>query len=204
MGTKSKSAHKKKKISKHVLKAREEQTMNTESANTDTKANAETPEVVKRRPKKNRHVKDTSEAATYLQGWKENQSGKSGWKFNKNTQSWLIRHMYEADKIPKGIFALLQEYLSGIEGKATKSWIRSEASRRALRYKNYEKMTRTKGGENEDTKPDSTAKTENKSTAGLTQSEDDRVDEARWNNLSDHDKRKEYKRARQILETISE
>ena len=33
---------------------------------------------------------------------------------------------------------------------------------------------------------------------------DDATDEARWNALDDHDKRKEYKRARKILDTIKE
>jgi hypothetical protein len=197
MAAKSKSAQKKKNISKHVLKAREDKT----AASTDAKANENT-DVVKRKQKKNRHIKDPSEAATYLDEWKASKSGKSGWKFNKNTQSWLIRHMYDADKAPKAVFSLLLEYLSGLEGKATRSWIRSEASRRALRYKNYEKETQKsteeKGGTSkEDSKKDKAATEKN-------QSEEEREEEARWNGLSDHDKRKEYKRARKVIETILE
>lgn len=203
MGAKSKSAHKKKKISKHVLMAREGQAKTTEATSTDTKDDANN-EVVKRKQKKNRHIKDPSEAATYLQEWKDSKKGKSGWKFNKNTQSWLIRHMYEADKIPKGVFALLLEYLSGIEGKTTRTWIRSEASRRALRYKNYEKGAQRTAGDDADTNLEDVRKEENTPAARQTQSEDDREDEERWKKLDDHDKRKEYKRTRKILETISE
>mmetsp|Transcript_16310 Transcript_16310/g.46613 ORF Transcript_16310/g.46613 Transcript_16310/m.46613 type:complete len:113 (+) Transcript_16310:3-341(+) len=112
--------------------------------------------------------------------------------------------MYEADKIPKGVFALLLEYLSGIEGKTTRTWIRSEASRRALRYKNYEKGTQRTAGDDADTNLEDVRKEENTPAARQTQSEDDREDEERWKKLDDHDKRKEYKRTRKILETISE
>lgn len=215
MGAKSKSPHKKKNISKHVLKAREDQTKTTTEAGAIKDDNGkDTPEVAaKRKQRKNRRVKDPSEAATYLEEWKASKtSGKSDWKFNKNTQSWLIRHMYEADKIPKGVFALLQEYLSSLEGNTTKTWIRAEASRRALRYKSYEKETKsyekeTKKAsvESTDTEKEGAAKDEDKKPAkGKTQTEDEQEEEERWNKLNDHDKRKEYKRARKVLETVPE
>ena len=200
MVAKSKKAHKKKKISKHVLMAREGKAAVEEGKAGDV---VETPPTNtssasaggKRKKKKNRHVKDPSEATFYLEDWNESRKGKSGWKFSKNTQSWLIRHMYEADKIPKGVFSLLLEYLAGIEGKATKSWIRSEASRRALRYKNYEKKEESQS----DIKDENVSEEQAKETT-----EDEREDEARWQKLSDHDKRKEYKRARKILETVTD
>jgi WKF domain len=195
MGDKSKAGKKKKHISKHVLKARDdkEAIATTASGHTDASP-GETPVKTKRKQPKNRHVKDPSEAVTYLQQWRESQSGKgSGWKFNKNTQSWLIRHMYEADKVPKSVFTLLLEYLEGLEGKATKTWLCSDASRRALRYKNYEK----------DIKNDSHTKHEAAKVEETSKTQDEREEEARWIKLSDHDKRKEYKRARKILETAA-
>lgn len=42
-------------------------------------------------------VKDPVEAAQYLVVWDTREDG--GWRFNKSTQSWLIRHMYERDKV---------------------------------------------------------------------------------------------------------
>jgi hypothetical protein len=196
MGDKSKSGHKKKHVSKHVLKAREEDktNANTTGSNGDSPSGA-TSGTTKRKQRKNRHVKDPSEAATYLQQWRESKSGKeSGWKFNKNTQSWLIRHMYEADKVPKSVFSLLLEYLEGLEGKATTTWLRSDASKRALRYKSYEKLSNSGGNpEMQQEKAEETTKTS-----------DEREEEARWVKLSDHDKRKEYKRARKVLETSTE
>ncbi len=207
MAAKSKSAHKKKKVSKHVLKAREE--ISKDSLVPDAIATVVAPAVEtttgKRKQRKNRRIKDPSEAATYLEEWKQqsnNDGSKSTWKFNKNTQSWLIRHMYEADKVSKGVFTLLLEYLAGLEGKTTRSWIRTEASRRALRYKNFEKQEKTDTKKTSDTKEESEAK--DKALNEKTGTDDEREDQARWELLDEHDKRKEYKRARKILETISE
>ena len=207
MGAKSKSTHKKKKISKHVLKAREtaagQQAVN---ATTSASSPADTSGTVvgKRKQKKNRHNKDPSDVAAYLEEWKASQTGKSGWKFNKNTQSWLIRHMYEADKTPKGVFTLLLEYLGGLEGKTTRQWIRAEASRRALRYKSFEKESDGKASGSAGVKDEDAMKGDGKASDEKSLSEDQQEEEARWKKLSEHDKRKEYKRARKVLETIKE
>lgn len=165
-------------------------------------------------------MKDPSEAATYLEEWKQSKQENvknSNWKFNKNTQSWLIRHMYEADKVPKATFSLLLEYLAGLEGKTTRVWIRSEASRRALRYKQYEKQgtgkvedegkgtletTRTTTAPN--SKKETKESTEKAVKEGKPTNEEEREEQVRWEKLSDHDKRKEYKRARRVLESINE
>jgi hypothetical protein len=190
MGDKSKNGHKKKHVSKHVLKAREEKPGSNPEPSSGTVSMT-----TKRKQRKNRNVKDPIEAATYLLQWKDSKSGKeTGWKFNKNTQSWLIRHMYATDKVPKSVFALLLEYLEGLEGKATTEWVRSDASRRALRYKDYEKGKNTEGHHEKrtDTEGDSS------------KSMDEREEESRWEKLNDHEKRKEYKRARKILEIATE
>lgn len=166
-------------------------------------------------------MKDPSEAATYLEEWKQSKQENvknSNWKFNKNTQSWLIRHMYEADKVPKATFSLLLEYLAGLEGKTTRVWIRSEASRRALRYKQYEKQGTGKVEEDEgkgtlettrtttapNSKKETKESTEKAVKEGKPTNEEEREEQVRWEKLSDHDKRKEYKRARRVLESINE
>lgn len=201
--SKSKTTHKKKKVSKHVLKAREGVKKESNSEVTSIPSAGPSAETGKRKQRKNRRIKDPSEAATYLEEWQQSkQDSKSNWKFNKNTQSWLIRHMYEADKVPKGVFTLLLEYLAGLEGKTTRSWIRSEASRRALRYKNYEKQGKLESNEGSEKTKES--ESQEKLVDGKATTDDEREEQARWEQLDDHDKRKEYKRARKVLETISE
>lgn len=225
MANKSKTVRKKKKISKHVLKSRE---TTTEKATTTTltenpNSQEQQPTVSaspatglsKKEKKKNRRMKDPSEAATYLEEWKQSKQqdakNESNWKFNKNTQSWLIRHMYDADKIPKATFALLLEYLAGLEGKTTRVWIRSEATRRALRYKQYEKEQSGKVEKEEkattnstDSKKETSESIEKAANDGKSTNDDEREEQARWEKLNDHDKRKEYKRARKVLEPINE
>jgi hypothetical protein len=47
-------------------------------------------------------VKDPEEAAEYLRLFvlkSENKSEGNAWRFNKSTQSWLLRHMYIKDKV---------------------------------------------------------------------------------------------------------
>jgi hypothetical protein len=213
---KSKVARKKRAVSKHVLKGEEEREkqMNEEpdvdidNADVVTNPNTPTPKP-KKKPTKKHHIKDPMEAAGYLSSWQQRTKDKtSPWKFNKNTQSWLIRHMYEPEKAAKGPFSILMKYLEGLEGKTTRVRIRAEASRRALRYKNYEKK-RDGGNENgtekeqddDEKKPDDSEEVTKQT--GLTKEEQDE-EALRWKKLDDHDKRKEYKRARKVLEVMKE
>lgn len=237
---KTSTTHNKKKkirVSKHVLKSRQERT--TGNGDKDTKTNEyviadggrdgsitgpqdSTTTVVqqetiieatnkgskqtKKRSLKNLHVKDPEDAATYLNSWKatkmeDNSSSNKkktdelgGWKFNKNTQSWLIRHMYECDKISKSTFSLLLEYLEGLEGNITKERIRTEATRRALRYKEHCNSTTTQ--------QERSGTTADEKVVDNNQIPIDGEEESRWMKLSENDKRKEYKRARKILDLV--
>jgi hypothetical protein len=190
----NKSAKKKRNISKHVLKAR------SKGAQTDLeKGEAST-------AKKSGHIKAPSDAATYLIDWEARNNGTGAWKFNKNTQSWLIRHMYVIENVAKGTFSILLKYLDGLQGASTRSRIRAEASRRALRYKEYMKDAVE---ENSTMTPEEASKDEpgsndvSKVDTQTTLSKEDLLEEEkRWGGLDEHDKRKEYKRARQILETV--
>ena len=198
----------------------------------------------KKRSNKNKaagKVKDPEEASSYLKLWKQHKIARSGdasaakeeaatsggaaaatgggscWKFNKNTQSWLFRHMYDAEKVSKATFALLLEYLDGMPtgtgNDATKSRIKADASRRAVRYRKYEKNmekrqkmnSHREGGEDSAGGGDGDSRNEAEDMAD--ESNDggnDNEEELRWKKLSDHDKRKVYKRARKVLDTLKE
>lgn len=184
---------KKKRISKHMLKSKAEAANKEESggeSSTTPKKKSVSSEVA---------VKDPSEASQYLKAWET----KEGWKFNKNTQSWLLRHMYEADKVSKGTFTILLEYMKGLQGKDAQKRVLEEATARAQRYREYEKNKESNVAE-------STGNTQNdQDTAMKEGSKDDGdVDDTsygleHWKSLDDHDKRKEYKRARRVLETLT-
>jgi len=179
------------------------------------------------RKRKHKTVKDPAEAALYLTRWKadrdakesdnkaNNNSNGSGWKFNKNTQSWLIRHMYEADKLSKSTFGLLLEYLHGMPSNSQgKERILAEAVRRAVRYQDYEKSkkedpedngVKEKMGNEKKAKKTNSHAVPNDSTNEQADDDDEaeRIEEAdRWSRLDDHGKRKEYKRARKVLEML--
>ncbi|CAH1793780.1 unnamed protein product [Owenia fusiformis] len=51
----------------------------------------------------------------YLKEWKTN---KEKWSFQKVRQVWLLKHMYDVEKIPDEDFEILLSYLEGLKGKA--------------------------------------------------------------------------------------
>lgn len=192
---------KKRRVSKHVQQAKEEQAKREPVEGVvEAPAGASVKPSSPRKKKRRIHVKDPSEGIDYLQNWKAHQSDSQVlWKFNKNTQSWLIRHQYEADKVSKATFVVLLEYLAGMP-ESGKNRVLAEATRRALRYKEYEKNK----NDSDDAEKEEEQKADDGSDAKeKTAAEQETLDEeARWEKLSDHDKRKEYKRARQLLETL--
>ena len=218
------SAKKKKRISKHILQANKDRETSEKTNDATGSLPASTPipdpspvgknasnSNISSKPKKskgaaNSHMKDIKEAAGYLSNWKQY---RQQWKFNKNTQSWLIRHMYEADKVAKGSFTILLEYLGGLQSDGAKARIVQEATRRALRYKKY-----SEGGDTmkaDDANDDEVEDNKNEPVEGeglskkkKTKKDTTSEEEKRWNALGDHDKRKEYKRARKVLETLRE
>lgn len=117
--------------------------------------------------------------------------------------------MYEADKVAKGSFTILLEYLGGLQGDGAKGRIVQEATRRALRYKKYSEGvdTMTSDDANEEEKEDNQnepAEEEGTSKKKKAKKDTTSEEEKHWNTLGDHDKRKEYKRARKVLETLRE
>jgi hypothetical protein len=198
-----KTARKKKRISKHVLKSVQQKSKNAADLSKGVEVitrNLDLGENVassKKSKTLTRKTKDPNEAASYLSNWKHRESG-AIWKFNKNTQSWLIRHMYEAEKVSKSTFELLLDYLNGLN-ISLKNRILQVAEKRALRYKRFEKSLEEKREEvNVDSKVDNV---QPEPTVSLP-SESSDLDNMRWMQLDDHAKRKEYKRARKILEVL--
>uniref|UniRef100_K3W776 WKF domain-containing protein n=1 Tax=Globisporangium ultimum (strain ATCC 200006 / CBS 805.95 / DAOM BR144) TaxID=431595 RepID=K3W776_GLOUD len=62
------------------------------------------------------------QAKYYLEQWKNRNEpvpeGELPWKFKKMKQMWILRWMYEADVVPKSMFSIVLDYLTGIEGQA--------------------------------------------------------------------------------------
>lgn len=208
--------HRKKRISKHVIQAEERRkqkdvekellsaaekgtaTPSTTAASSDaTPVNNATPDPsgdskVATPNKSSSRTKDPEEASSYLTLWNYDRTNNTKtWKFNKNTQSWLLRHMYDFDKISKTTFSLMVEYLCQGGDKA-KSRVEEEAKRRARRYKEWEKKQQ---GEDEDGS--------NEAEKVVKSTDDEKLaEDAAWKDMDDHDKRKEYKRARKVLDSL--
>ena len=199
MGAGKNKSHRKKRISKHVIQAEErrkqteveKQLLLAAENGTSSTTPSETPTEEKTETTSNTKTKDPEEAASYLTLWKYDQTNNTkSWKFNKNTQSWLQRHMYEGDKVSKTTFATLVDYLTQ-GGDRLLSRVEEDAKMRARRYKEWEKKKESSTSE---TTADGSTKEESKSTSA--------ADDITWNSLDDHDKRKEYKRARKVLDSI--
>ncbi|OWZ24704.1 hypothetical protein PHMEG_000228 [Phytophthora megakarya] len=64
------------------------------------------------------------QAKYYLEQWQKRDEPKADdelpWKFKTIKQQWILRWMYEADVVPKSMFAIVLEYLNGIQGAARK------------------------------------------------------------------------------------
>jgi len=194
-----------KRVSKHVISSQDraqQEGGGGVAAGVDPSSAAD--DAVGAPSKRGRREKDPSEAASYLSSWRHRDAGGGVWKFNKNTQSWLVRHMYDADRISKGTFDDLADYLGGLPAGATRSRVREDAARRASRYKRWEKSGGGSGGEETAEVP--TKRTEDGDDApesgGGAAGEGGDSDE-RWAALDDKNKRKEYKRARKILDAVS-
>ena len=190
MGAGKNKSHRKKRISKHVLEAAEKKNQaqledklisaaqGGEASNDETTGGKQTDN-----NKRNSKEKDPAEAASYLTLWNHDRSNKSGaWKFNKNTQSWLLRHMYNAEKVNKATFGILIEYIC-CGGEGTRSRVEEDAKQKAIRYKEWEKKGSSEAMDEENTHTNA-------------------AEETIWDGLNDHDKRKEYKRARKVMDAL--
>ncbi|CAH1273174.1 C7orf50 [Branchiostoma lanceolatum] len=58
--------------------------------------------------------------SVYLQTWK---SDRPSWVFRKVRQVWLLRNMYNTDKVSDEDFPILLEYLTGLQGKGRETTV---------------------------------------------------------------------------------
>jgi len=120
--------------------------------------------------------------------------------------------MYNPIKVPKHSFAILVEYLLNGENVGVKNRVLEDAKFRARRYKEFEKQQsqlQEKGvaekmeGKEQNTKDDT-----NKEEAGEQSSSSSpkkvTVVDVSWDKMDEHEKRKEYKRARKVLDAFKE
>jgi len=151
MGAGKSKRHRKKRISKHVIESQTrkkqedaEKKLLAASERDGGETSTTTDDAVatsneSKKSNKNTKTKDPEEAASYLSLWNLDRNSKStakNWKFNKNTQSWLLRHMYDFDKVSKATFATLVDYVCQ-GGEKTRLRVEEDAKRRARRYKDW-------------------------------------------------------------------
>ncbi|CAM9692396.1 unnamed protein product [Discosporangium mesarthrocarpum] len=80
----------------------------------------------RRRTDGERRELDKTEATAYLKAWEakrkaessgvEDGGGGQAWKFNKNTQAWLLRNMFSEDMVEEVSFSIMCKYLEGLKG----------------------------------------------------------------------------------------
>ena len=207
MGAGKNKSHRTKRISKHVLKAEEakKQTQlenelilaaERSEASTKSPASSSPTPIAPSSGNTNGKGKDPREGDSYLSLWKHH---RSEWKFNKNTQSWLLRHCYNADKVNKTTFALLVEYICQ-GGDTTRRRVEEDAKRRAIRYKEWEK----KRGDDEAVQVDNSTETKTDGKTAVEHDSNTLAGKELWSGLDEHDKRKEYKRARKIMDALKD
>lgn len=62
-------------------------------------------------PEKSSHCLD------YLRQWK---NSPSEWKFQKNKQAWILKQMWNEEKVPKDDFDIVKKYIKKLSGGAKK------------------------------------------------------------------------------------
>lgn len=134
-------------------------------------------------------VIEPAEAWAHLLDWEE-QHDTDAWQFNEAADVWLIKNMYDAEAVPKDVFAFLVEGYLQVKPEDEKQAIRNCATRCVSRYKKFEKQVK-----------DGTW--QEPPASGTTDTDDDDDDEdAVWNRIDEHEKRKRYKRARKTLDVV--
>jgi hypothetical protein len=205
MATKKNAKKKRRRMSKHILnsaktratasggttsiRSQEDDGRGTNGDGPPVATAAATAKKQQPRSKNNKHVKDPKEAMAYLEQWKVSRG--LDWKFNKNTQSWLIRHMYDAALVSKHTFEVLLEYLQDCHADAKKR-LCMDATQRAVRYQRH--TEKNDGGDDTNRRHDDDA---------APATVDVRADES-FQQKDEHDKRKEYKRARKLLDALQQ
>ena len=213
-----KPAKSKKRVAKHILAAREKSNANVENNVDDVLSSSSLSDVVPIIPsplesdrpsinKKNKnpsspnpktHTKPPTEASNYLILWSS--AKEDAWKFNKNTQSWLLRHMYDDDLVNKKTFGLLLEYMPSIKGTGMLERLVKEAFLRAKLYKKFEAASKE---ETDGAAPAAGNVVDDDSATAETIAANNLI-EKEFAALDDHGKRKVFKRCRRIHDVLKE
>ncbi|XP_034782740.1 uncharacterized protein C7orf50 homolog [Acipenser ruthenus] len=64
-------------------------------------------------------------AQDYLTCWSKN---RKDWSFKKTRQTWLLKHMFDSEKVPDELFDVLLEYLDGLKGGARETTVKAAES----------------------------------------------------------------------------
>ena len=54
---------------------------------------------------------------------------RKAWKFNKNREVWILKHVLSLDDIPASYDSALSEYVQGLKSRAAKSWLADQCSK---------------------------------------------------------------------------
>lgn len=197
----------KKRAAKDDLEAQGNYQSNDGEAGVSSSSEVKPKKKKRRRKKKVCPVKDPKEAQSYLSLWQQQQNQGNDddplWKFNKNTQSWLIRNMYDIEKLPKSSFSIMISYLEALKG-ASRQRVHEDAVRRALRYKEWEKNKQSSEAEKDEADANNDQNEEGTDENSNVNDDEDneKNEEKRWKSLSENNKRKEYKRARKVIDSL--
>lgn len=109
------------------------------TANAESLKNAQTPKKSKgpaKKPKPQPAV-DLKPAIDYLRQWKV---ARESWKFNKNYQSQLIKHVFDDDGIPSSDIGTFYEYIRDLKG-----FVRTRLRESAMEVKAHDQAIGAKG-----------------------------------------------------------
>lgn len=108
--------------------------------------------------------------------------------------------MYNSEMIPKASFAIMLSYLEGLQGDSMKERVYEEAVRHIMRYKEWEKNGSKSVEELEEEEEENDEKDDDDGNDDDDNTEE--IDNKRFKKLDSKEKRKEYKRARQVHDVM--
>jgi hypothetical protein len=91
---------------------------------------------------KKKDVDLTKEAGEYIELWSK---ARESWKFNKKTQTYLLKHCYDPAELSKENFPAFLQYIDGLQGHA-----RSTSLKKAQEILNVEELAEEEDANNDD------------------------------------------------------
>ncbi|XP_074642879.1 cholesin-like [Tubulanus polymorphus] len=109
-----------KKLEKKKSKKRSHEETKDPEQNDTEPGSTETPAKKSKKAKRKEKATQAEFSLDYLKLWK---SDRKNWHFKKTRQVWLLRNLYDSDKISDKHFQSLLEYMVDMKGKARESTI---------------------------------------------------------------------------------